>query len=619
MDIIDVMLARAMTPQGKAETYISKAEAAAAKAEAAAAKLENLQTEEDIQAIADEEIKKTDLLTSIRVGNNAYHTASIKLIYPDETFKQHDFFRIYQSTGNNAHNPMSQKAVTDALDTKANSSDLANYVTVNVFNSSLTDKADKTYVDEQIAAIPSTSGEGGSTNLGPENAGNIVIIGPDGNIISGDTTELSIIEALIKAGAYVAKDALGIEVDYENKAVTRTQDAASYSMGHDFDTYTMYGGRMRCNVADDGFINAFYGDENYKDDGSNGQVMVYQPKFYYQRMPIKTEKNRVGKIIRKESILISETAQSGFKLHPIFKDANGEELEYVLLPAYDGSVINNKLASVAGQKPASNITVAQAEQYAQNRGAGWHMTNMAAESANQILEIVEFGSMNGQASLESGIVSISTVSGYNNASQTGSTASLGNATGHADSTENITNGVSNTYNTKGKRAISYRGMENPWGNIWRMIGGINVYGDKNLNGGVPYICTNFSYNITSLTENYEPIGFCLPTAYGWISAMGYGDEKYDWIFMPAECDSSATSTAPVGDNLWTNPDLNGMTLAAIGGSWGFGQASGPFYYACDSFLNETSQTGYGASLMYIPTKNSNYTANYQKWQQKMEG
>ena len=92
--------------------------------------------------------------------------------------------------------------------------------------------------------------------------------------------------------------------------------------------------------------------------------------------------------------------------------------------------------------------------------------------------------------------------------------------------------------------------------------------------------------------------------------MGYGDEKYDWIFMPAECDSSATSTAPVGDNLWTNPDLNGMALAAIGGSWGFGQASGPFYYACDSFLNETSQTGYGASLMYIPTKNSNYTANY---------
>ena len=32
MDIIDVILARAMTPQGKTEIYVSKANAAAAKA-----------------------------------------------------------------------------------------------------------------------------------------------------------------------------------------------------------------------------------------------------------------------------------------------------------------------------------------------------------------------------------------------------------------------------------------------------------------------------------------------------------------------------------------------------------------------------------------------------------
>lgn len=574
MDIIDVMLARAMTPQGKAETYIAKAEAAANKADQAAASVQGV-------------------LEQMPVA--------------------------YDTTGQNTNGYMTQKATTDALNGKADSSELNNYITVNVFNSSIADKADKSYVDAQIAAIPDGSGEASSINLGPENAGNVVIIGPDGNIIAGDTSEMSIIEALIKAGAYVAKDALGIEVDYENKSVARTQDAVSLTMGADFNGYKMYGGRMRCNVADDGFINAFYGDENYRDDGSNGQVMVYQPKFYYQRIPIKTEKNLIGKIIRKESILISETEQSGFKLHPLFKNTDGEELEYVLLPAYDGSIINNKLTSVADQKPASNITVVQAEQYAQNRGSGWHMTNMAAESANQMLEIVEFGSMNGQAALENGIVSISTVSGYNNASQTGSTASLGNNSGYATSTVNITNGVSNTYNTNGKRAISYRGWENPWGNIWRMIGGLNIYGNKEQSGGIPYICTNFNYNISSLTNDYESVGFCLPSNYGWISAMGYGNEHYDWVFMPIECSSSATSTVPVGDNLWTNPDLNGITLAAVGGSWGFGQASGPFYYACDSFLTETSQTGYGASLMFIPTKNNNYTANYQKWHQKMEG
>jgi hypothetical protein len=35
MDILDVMLARAMTPQGKTEAYVAKANTAAAKAEKA--------------------------------------------------------------------------------------------------------------------------------------------------------------------------------------------------------------------------------------------------------------------------------------------------------------------------------------------------------------------------------------------------------------------------------------------------------------------------------------------------------------------------------------------------------------------------------------------------------
>ena len=56
-------------------------------------------------------------------------------------------------------------------------------------------------------------------------------------------------------------------------------------MGEDFNQFLMYGGRIKCNVADDGTINAFYGENGYTEDGSNGQVMIYQPKFYYRRVP----------------------------------------------------------------------------------------------------------------------------------------------------------------------------------------------------------------------------------------------------------------------------------------------------------------------------------------------
>jgi len=67
---------------------------------------------------------------------------------------------------------MTQKAITDALDTKADTTVLNNYATT-------------VYVNNAIAAIPSGSGSGsggGVSNLGDENEGKIVVVGEDGNI-----------------------------------------------------------------------------------------------------------------------------------------------------------------------------------------------------------------------------------------------------------------------------------------------------------------------------------------------------------------------------------------------------------------------------------------------------
>ncbi len=101
----------------------------------------------------------------------------------------------------------------------------------------------------------------------------------------------------------------------------------------------MYGGRKRCNVADNGTITAYYGDTNYADDGTNGQVMVYQPKFYYKVVPLKLEKNvdtGIGYHIRKANYYVSDTPKAGFKPHPAFYDENGNEVDYILYSAYEG-------------------------------------------------------------------------------------------------------------------------------------------------------------------------------------------------------------------------------------------------------------------------------------------
>lgn len=660
VDIIDVILAKGATPQGQIESYAAMAQAAVTKANAAVAAanqavnnidtitqqtntnnenaataLENAQQAledaqdaidalDDVGGVIDDEIDKLELrlLTNVVVEGEKKTSKRLQVIYPSgATDNVGTMTTYYEQDGNNTDGTMTQKAIKTYVESV------------------------KAQLQAAIDAIPSGGGSGGGgggdmPDLGPQNAGNIVVVSDTGSIEAGDITEDEIIEALINSGSYKLKDTVGLDVDYENKTNERTQEAAYYTMGSDFDKYTMYGGRMRCNVADDGSINAFYGDNNYSENGSNGQVMIYQPKFYYKRYPIKTVNGKIGKILRKESILISPTKQPGFKIHPLFVDANGNELDYVFLPAFDGSLYDisaqtyltrdnvtidfeeDRLSSVGGVKPISgitnNFTVANAERIANNRGTGWHITNMAAESACQMLEAVEFGSLNGQASLEEGICQIPNNSSANCASLTGSTSAIGNGTGHADETINETNGTMTTYNTAGRRAICYRGMENPWGNIWHYVGGTNLYGNGQLNGGELYICNNFDYDTTATTGNYEGVGFCIPSVYNWVSGLGWGNEKYDWVFAPAECSSVASSAVPVGDNLWSIANLNAMNCILVGGSWPFELANGPFYYACDRGINEYGRNT-GAKLMFIPTKNTIYHNNIALWQQKMEG
>ena len=656
MDIIDVMLARAMTPQGQTETYVSIANAAAAKAEKAesdaqaainaitnaaeditatqeaaadllASAQEALETAQEAQINTldtedvDDEIRKLDVSVNLVNGTNV-NKYQVITTYPDNTLHTEDATKMYKATGANEDGTMTQKAITNALAEKADASTAAT----------------KAYVDQKVANVPSGGGSGGVSNLDSENDGKIVVVGPDGNIIAGTILEEDIIEALVVNGGYAARDAVGLEVDYTNKSFKRIQEAANKNMGTDFDSYIMYGGRRRCIVNDDGSIEAFYGENGYTEESSNMQVMIYQPKFYYQRIPLQTEGSRVGKIINRDSIIISSTPQAGFKVHPLFINTDGEEVNYVLLGAYEGGLYSvstngtyrystsnvnfneDKLVSKANVKPltgTSGLNMQKAEQLATNRGTGWHIYTIQAESANQMLELIEFGTMNGQAALGKGISNITSNGSYNQAALTGSTSSLGNASGAAAETTIETNNESYTVTDEDKVAISYRGMENPWGNTWTMLGGVMVYGNTVSNGGVPYICSDYNYSYNGLGNNYESVEFSLPNENGWVAALGYGSKKYDWLLMPATVNGGANSTLPVGDNGWFDSNLTGYRAVVHGGGWSFGESDGPFYYACDHAPTDTQYRSYGSRLMFVPTKNNIYTANIAKWQREM--
>lgn len=397
-----------------------------------------------------------------------------------------------------------------------------------------------------------------------------------------------------------------------------------------FDVYKMM---KRCNVDVDGTIKCYYGDSEYKEDGSNGDVMVYLKKFYYKREILEASSigDTVGGYhIKKEICSISDYPLGGFKCHPLFENEAGNEVDYVLVSAFEGCVYDvsesefnltdaqnvdftastgDKLMSVADAKPMSGLsqtgcTRPNCEQIAKNKGTGWHEWNIKLASALQMLHLVEFGP-NSQILTGRGVVSCTDMSAYNCASYTGST--VGNSTGNATTTyseisgegssQTYTAGSKNPHTNTGFVSVSYRGIENIWGNIWPFISGMNMWGDGSMRGGQPYICKNFNYAESKNSDNYEGAGFTSIASPGYIKYFGLGKEDYDWLFIGSDTDGSENGM--IGDYHWVTANLNGYRIALLGGSWDGGSQAGLFCWFLRSGVGSRRRT-IGARVMFVP-------------------
>ena len=437
-------------------------------------------------------------------------------------------------------------------------------------------------------------------------------------------------------------DILGLQVDYRNKTFKRLAGATNLTPGTDFDRFSMYGGRRKCNVADDGTISAWFGDESYAEDGSNGQVMVYQPKFYYLVCPVVYDPidTGIGYHLRKANYYVSEKPRPGFRLHPAFYDVNGNEIDYFLTSADEGSVYDvsasayllqdeqvlnaaeDKFCSISGARPASgysqNLTRTSVEQLAQNRGTNWHGDLIKQVSAEQLLMIIEMGVMELQTPIGLGVVNIPWETGDNKtcsyAAVTGSTSSIGNGTGRAAKSTVYPGNVATEYTDNGKTSICWRGKENFWGNIWKFVYGVNIWGNGKMAGGQPYICKDFNFAENKNSDNYEAAGFTVAAKAGYISAMGYST-KCDWLFMASEC--LGNSALPVGDYTYITELLNGYRITQLGGSWNGGVNAGPFCWYLSSGVSGRGRA-IGGRLVYIPTKDSDvYLAAIASWKTQM--
>lgn len=419
---------------------------------------------------------------------------------------------------------------------------------------------------------------------------------------------------------YEQDDVYGVEVDFVNKKFTRLAGAENMTAGDDFSALNPWGGRKRCILTDDGVVLAYRGETGYTETGfttqaitkgettypvkTKVQVMVEQPIFYVKAVPVKSAVavSGRGKQYSKARFYISPTPKVGFKPVGGFKDANGNLQEKIYLAAYEGCIYDtdkgvylksdeqladfaaDTLSSIAGAKPASGLTQlltrANTRKLANNRGAGWQLSNIFSLSVTQWLILVEYASFDAQAKIGKGVSAFTDAGSTNMSVVTGATAGIGNGSGIPDGGED------------GKCSVSYRGEENLWGNIWTWLDAINIFNTATTSA--IYVKEYGTMKDDTTGDGYIPVDFGAFKGEGYISAFGIDDDLVE-LFIPVA--NGGASNLPVGDYFWNNH--TGFCVAILGGRWYDGARCGAWCLHWDDASSDRYRS-IGGRLLYVP-------------------
>jgi len=237
----------------------------------------------------------------------------------------------------------------------------------------------------------------------------------------------------------------------------------------------------------------------------------------------------------------------------------------------------DKLASVSGVCPITggsvNGTRAHFRVWASNRGAGWSQMMIDVHSAIQLLYLTEYASFYSQSVLGYGIAAIADWIAYNDSNpiaKTGNSNVVGNASGNT-ATAAITTGA-------GAQSVylSYRGLENYYGHLWKWIDGFNV------NNNIPYLCNNPTNFADDTASNYtrpkdvNGVDITMHNVNGHQGTL----ELNGRAFMPASLTGGSGSTK-ITDYYYQSA---GWRVAASGSDADDGVNAGCFCLACNSAL-----------------------------------
>lgn len=292
----------------------------------------------------------------------------------------------------------------------------------------------------------------------------------------------------------------------------------------------------------------------------DGNELVSIPKYWLkvQHFPFRVQ--------------IANGPVDGYQVSPAHRDReDGQgERDVVYIGRYE---CDSAYKSRSGQIPKDVVSLSNFRSNIHNLGAEYWQADYALQLTWWFLYIVEFADWDGQNTIGLGIVSY-----------TGS--SIGpKITGQSDSMSYHTGRAAGE---NGKTAVQYRGIENPWGNVWEYRDGI-IFSNAN-------ICTY--NNPANFSDDYNGNGAVVrsnkrPTTGGYIKAWGYDSNDPSFIYT-SEIGGSATTFVP--DNCHY---ISGKECLTVGGSSSVTTIGGPF--CIYGSTGPTSvRNNFGSRLMKLP-------------------
>lgn len=345
------------------------------------------------------------------------------------------------------------------------------------------------------------------------------------------------------------------------------------------------------------FVNSYY---NHNTNISSGQVsnasntMIKIPEFWYTDDYVPSTKTH--------NLKLCPHAKPGWYHH---KEA------YV--SAYEVYKNDDRLISVKGQLPTVNFNRTDGRTWARANGfdgeAKWNLYTYEEHRAICHLFLVEYATRNSQKAVNTQLTpegfrqgglgsgcttGIATINGAQTWSfiPTGSSDSLGSGSGEVTVTIQQTDSSGSNTSTITRKCNRYRGIENPFGHIWKHTDDIiSVYNGDYRTWYKSMKPDQFS---TNKNTSYKPL--CSST----MASGGYKTE----IKATPTCDFFAMSVSGGSENTywydynWDNTDASEHCLL-IGGDSDNGGGAGLFALASDDGVG-SSYAHIGSRLTYLP-------------------